>query len=99
MIDIEQFEVWLVDRQPAPLRRRHRWPPSPGDAQRDRARRSAQSPHVPVRVVCKPVLTTPEAIRAAVPGGHRNEPTCAGLVALDAHLFAGQDVDRWAFRS
>jgi hypothetical protein len=51
------------------------------------------SKHIPVKVVFKPVLTTPDAIRESVFGSqlfqelHRSHH-------LDAHLLARQNVDR-----
>ena len=53
------------------------------------------APEIPVRVVWKPVLTEPDAIRRLLPRGnggrrvHRRD-------RLDAHLLPGEDVDRRA---
>ncbi len=49
---------------------------------------------IPVRIVYRPVLKSPDGIAAAVPRGQ-----CRGRLRrgdrLDAHLLAGADVDRW----
>ena len=53
---------------------------------------------VPVRVVARGVVTTPEAIRRAVPRGGAADELRRGD-HLDAHLLAGEDVDRRAGRA
>ena len=56
-----------------------------------------ETPAVPVRIVAKPVVTSPDGIAAGPAGGRRG----SGLHRrdrLDAHVLAGQDVDRRAPR-
>ena len=91
MIDLKQYEVWFVTGS------QHLYGPKTLETVAEHSREIAAalgaSAHVPVKVVFKPVLTTPDAIRESVPRSqlykelHR---TCH----LDAHLLARQDVDR-----
>ena len=52
---------------------------------------------MPVRIVAKPVVTTPEAIAAVLARGRRR-PGMRRRHRLDAHVLPGQDVDRRADR-
>ena len=68
----------------------------------DHARRSPAAldaaAAIPVRVIAKPVVTTPESIHE-VCLSRDGRSSCVGRHRLDAHLLAGQDVDRRARRS
>ncbi len=84
MIDIEQFEVWFVTGSQQlygeeTLRR------VAGDSREIAAALDAAAP-VPVRVVCKPVLTTPEAIRQLCLEATATS-RCIGIVAW-MHTFS-----------
>ena len=93
-VDLGAFEVWFVDRQPAPVRprdaRSRRAPGARGGRRAGCVRRRSR-----VRVVAKPVVTDADGIRGAVPGGERR-PRPASGDHLDAHVLAGEDVDRRA---
>ena len=52
-----------------------------------------EAPEIPVRVVAKPVVTTPEGIAAVLLRGRRRR-RLHRRHRVDAHVLAGQDVDR-----
>ena len=84
MIDLSQFSVWFVTGS------QHLY----GDevleqvAQNARqiARALSESPHIPVPVIFKPVVTTPEAIEALCREANA-DPACVGLVTW-MHTFS-----------
>ena len=61
MIDLKQFEVWFVTGS------QHLYGPETlehvAEHSQEIAQALSQAEHIPVNVVFKPVLTTPEAIR------------------------------------
>src|SRR5690606_2603337 len=83
-IDLNQFEVWFVtgsqDLYGDETLRKVAWHSQKVVAALDAA------PQIPVRVVFKPVLTTPEQIRDVVLGANA-APNCIGLVAW-MHTFS-----------
>ena len=92
MIDLKQYEVWFVTGS------QHLYGPKTLEKVAEHSREIAAalgaSKHMPVKVVFKPVLTTPEAIRELCLEAN-SAKNCIGLDHLDAHLLARQNVDRW----
>jgi L-arabinose isomerase len=84
MIDLEQYEVWFVTGS------QHLYGPKTLETVAEHSRAIAEalgaSAHVPVRVVFKPVLTTPEAIRELCLEANSTK-TCVGLVTW-MHTFS-----------
>ncbi|GLH71762.1 L-arabinose isomerase [Geothrix limicola] len=84
MIDLKKQEIWFVTGS------QHLYGPSTLEKVRANSQEIAQaldaSPHIPTRVVFKPVLTTPEAITALCEEAS-SAPACAGLV-LWMHTFS-----------
>jgi L-arabinose isomerase len=84
MIDLSQFTVWFVTGS------QHLYGPEALATVAANAQQVAaaldDSAHIPVRVVCKAVVTTPEAI-AALCEQANVDPTCIGLVAW-MHTFS-----------
>jgi L-arabinose isomerase len=84
MFDLKQFEVWFVTGSqylygPKALER-------VADHSRQIAAALSASPHIPVQVVFKPVLTTPDAIRQLCLEAN-STVNCIGLVAW-MHTFS-----------
>ncbi len=84
MIDLKQYEIWFVTGS------QHMYGPKTLqqvalDSQQISAALN-DSPHLPVRVVYKPTLTTPEAIRELCLEAN-SSPLCAGLVTW-MHTFS-----------
>ena len=84
MIDLKQYEIWFVTGS------QHMYGPKTLqqvalDSQQISAALN-DSPHLPVRVVYKPTLTTPEAIRELCLEAN-SSPMCAGLVTW-MHTFS-----------
>ncbi len=91
MIDLKQYELWFVTGS------QHLYGPETlgkvAEHSREIAAALGASAQMPVKVVFKPVLTTPEAIRElCLEANSSQELHRPG--DLDAHLLAGQDVDR-----
>jgi len=84
MIDLKQFEVWFVTGS------QHLYGPKTLEKVAEHSREIAAaldvSKHIPVRVVFKPVLTTPEAIRALCLEAN-SAANCVGLVTW-MHTFS-----------
>jgi len=84
MIDLKQFEVWFVTGS------QHLYGPKTLEKVAEHSREIASalnvSKHVPVKVVFKPVLTTPEAIRALCLEAN-STADCVGLVTW-MHTFS-----------
>lgn len=84
MIDLKQYEVWFVTGS------QHLYGPKTLETVAEHSQEIAAamgaSPHIPVQVVFKPVLTTPEAIRELCLEANSNR-TCVGLVAW-MHTFS-----------
>ena len=84
MIDLEQYEVWFVTGS------QHLYGPKTLETVAEHSRAIAEalgaSAHVPVQVVFKPVLTTPEAIRELCLEANSTK-TCVGLVTW-MHTFS-----------
>lgn len=81
---LDQFEVWFVTGS------QHLYGEAALGQVADHARQVAaaleESPHIPARVVFKPVLTTPDSIRQCVLDAN-SKPNCIGLVAW-MHTFS-----------
>ncbi|MDT8307387.1 MAG: L-arabinose isomerase, partial [Anaerolineae bacterium] len=84
MIDLTQFAVWFVTGSQH-LYGREALTAVAANAQQVAAALDG-STHIPVRVVFKPVVTTPEAIAALCEEANR-DPACIGLVAW-MHTFS-----------
>jgi len=84
MIDLKQFEVWFVTGS------QHLYGPKTLEQVAEHSSRIAAtlnaSPHLPVQVVFKPVLTTPDAIRQLCLEAN-SAGKCVGLVAW-MHTFS-----------
>lgn len=84
MIDLKQYEVWFVTGS------QHLYGPKTLEAVAEHAREIAAalsaSAHVPLNVVFKPVLTTPEAIRALCLEAN-SAKSCVGLITW-MHTFS-----------
>ena len=89
-IDLKQYEVWFVTGS------QHLYGPQVLEKVNEHSTEIAaaldRSPQIPVRVVCKPVLTGPDEISRRV-CQDANAPQLRRPDHLDAHLFARQDVD------
>ena len=77
MINLDAPEIWFVCGS------QHLYGPGPlqqvaADARRSRRGRSAQSPKLPLKTVFKPLLTTPDEIARALPGGELRRRTALG---------------------
>ena len=91
MTDLKEYEVWFVTGS------QHLYGEAALKEVAEHSRKIAEglsrAKQIPVKVIFKPVVTTPEAIYEAMPGGeqyrklHRPDH-------LDAHFFTGEDVDR-----
>ena len=90
----EESRGMVRDGQPAPVWRRGARPGRRARAAH-RGGLDGQRRRFPVRIVPKPVVTTPEAIDGAAARGRRR-PGLRRRHRLDAHVLAGQDVDRRA---
>ena len=90
MIDLKQYEVWFVTGS------QHLYGPKTLEQVAEHSREIAAalgaSAHIPVKVVFKPVLTTPEVDPRVVPGSEFSQKLYRSD-HLDAHLLARQDVD------
>jgi L-arabinose isomerase len=91
MIDLANLEVWFVPGS------QHLYGP---EALKDVEEHSiaiagalSASPHIPVKIVCKPVMTSSDSIHQLMPGCDWLEKL-RGTDHLDAHLLSGPDVDR-----
>ncbi len=84
MIDLRQYEVWFVTGS------QHLYGPKTLEEvarhSQEITTRLSASPAIPVRVVFKPVLTTPDAIRALCLEAN-SAPQCVGLIAW-MHTFS-----------
>lgn len=84
MIDLKQTEIWFVTGS------QHMYGPKTLETVAEHSREIAAaldvSAHIPVRVVFKPVLTTPDAIRTLCLEAN-SATTCVGLVAW-MHTFS-----------
>lgn len=84
MIDLKQYEVWFITGS------QHLYGPKTLEQVADHSREIAASfdasDHIPVRVVFKPVLTTPEAIRSLCLEAN-SAGTCIGLITW-MHTFS-----------
>src|SRR5688572_30370581 len=84
MIDLQQNEVWFVTGS------QHLYGPETLETVAQHSRAIAEaldvSPQLPVRVLFKPVLTTPDAITALCQAAN-NAPQCVGLIAW-MHTFS-----------
>jgi L-arabinose isomerase len=84
MIDLKQYEVWFVTGS------QHLYGPQTLEQVAQHSQQIAaalsDSPAIPVRVVFKPVLTTPDAIRALCLEANSAQ-TCVGIVAW-MHTFS-----------
>ena len=84
MIDLKEYEVWFVTGS------QHLYGPKTLETVAEHSGEIAAaleaSPHVPVRVIFKPVLTTPEAIRELCLEAN-SARTCVGLVTW-MHTFS-----------
>src|SRR5690349_14787403 len=84
MIDLKQYEVWFVTGS------QHLYGPKTLEEVATHSRAIAQAlseaPAIPVQVVFKPVLTTPDAIRALCMEANV-APNCVGLIAW-MHTFS-----------
>ncbi|MBN2549700.1 MAG: L-arabinose isomerase [Anaerolineales bacterium] len=84
MIDLNQYEIWFITGS------QHLYGPDTLEKvaahSQEIARALNRSPHIPVKVVFKPVLTTPEAIRELCLEANA-APKCAGLVTW-MHTFS-----------
>ena len=84
MLDLKQYEIWFVTGS------QHLYGPKTLETVAEHSREIAgslnTSPHVPVKVVFKPVLTTPEAIRELCQEAN-SAKSCVGLVTW-MHTFS-----------
>jgi L-arabinose isomerase len=84
MIDLKQYEVWFVTGS------QHLYGPETlakvAEHSQEIARALSHAPAIPVEVVFKPVLTTPEAIRALCLEAN-SAPKCVGLITW-MHTFS-----------
>lgn len=84
MLNLEQLEVWFVTGS------QHLYGPKTLEDVTDHSRQMAvsftKSPHIPVRVVFKPVLTTPESIRELCLEANSTR-NCIGMIAW-MHTFS-----------
>ncbi len=84
MIDLKQYEVWFVTGS------QHLYGPKTLDQVAAHSQEMAQalsaSPQIPVKVVFKPALTTPEAIHALCLEAN-SAPNCVGLITW-MHTFS-----------
>jgi L-arabinose isomerase len=84
MLDLKQFEVWFITGS------QHLYGPKTLEQVAEHSQRIAatlnDSPHIPVQVVFKPVLTTPDAIRQLCLEAN-SAGNCVGLVAW-MHTFS-----------
>src|SRR4051794_29371290 len=84
MIDLKQFEVWFATGS------QHLYGPQTLEKVAEHSKEIAEaldrSPHIPVKVVFKPVLTGPDEIRALCLDAN-SSPNCVGLVAW-MHTFS-----------
>jgi L-arabinose isomerase len=84
MIDLSQYELWFVTGS------QHLYGPQTIEQvaahSREIAQNLAASPNMPVQVVFKPVLTTPDAIRALCLEAN-SAPNCIGLITW-MHTFS-----------
>jgi L-arabinose isomerase len=84
MIDLKQFEIWFVTGS------QHLYGPKTleqvAEHSRETASALAESKHIPVRVIFKPVLTTPEAIRELCLEAN-SAKNCIGLITW-MHTFS-----------
>jgi L-arabinose isomerase len=83
-IDLNQFEVWFITGS------QHLYGPETlrevGRHSEELAKALDQSPHIPAKVVFKPVLKSPEEIRSVIQEANA-APNCIGLVAW-MHTFS-----------
>jgi L-arabinose isomerase len=83
-IDLNQFEVWFITGS------QHLYGPETlrdvGRHSEELAKSLDQSPHIPAKVVFKPVLKSPEEIRSVIQEAN-SAPNCIGLVAW-MHTFS-----------
>ena len=93
MRDLGSLEVWFVTGS------QHLYGPETLETVARQAAEVAAaldaSSSIPVRVVAKPVVTDADGIRAVCQAASA-DPACVGVIDLDAHVLAGQDVDRRA---
>src|SRR5258706_1688809 len=84
MVDLKQYEVWFVTGS------QHLYGPKTLEAVAEHSREIAAflgaSAHIPVQIVFKPVLTTPEAIRELCLEANSSR-TCIGLITW-MHTFS-----------
>ncbi len=84
MIDLKQYEVWFITGS------QHLYGPETlakvAEHSQEIARALSQAPAIPVQVVFKPVLTTPDAIRALCLEAN-SAPNCVGLITW-MHTFS-----------
>jgi L-arabinose isomerase len=83
-IELNQFEIWFITGS------QHLYGPETlrevGRHSEELAKALDQSPHIPAKVVFKPVLKSPEEIRSVIQDAN-SAPNCIGLVAW-MHTFS-----------